>query len=92
MHRVIRIWLPSLLLFVAFAAPETRAQDDKRVLRIVPQAGLTILDPIWTRAYVTRNRGVRLITGPWQWPAAPRPRDDDAAPSPDETAAVSSRR
>ena len=32
------------------------AQDAGRsVLRVVPQANLTVIDPIWTTAYVTRN-------------------------------------
>ena len=32
------------------------AQDARRsVLRVVPQANLTVIDPIWTTAYVTRN-------------------------------------
>jgi peptide/nickel transport system substrate-binding protein len=57
MNRVVRAWLPALLLLLAFAVTDGWGQDDKRVLRIVPQAGLTILDPIWTRAYVTRNHG-----------------------------------
>jgi len=57
MNRVIRAWLPSFLLCVAFALPGAWAQDDKRVLRIAPHANLTILDPIWTRAYITRNHG-----------------------------------
>ena len=57
MNHVIRAWLPAFLLFVAFALPETWAQDDKRVLRIAPHTNLTILDPIWTKAYITRNHG-----------------------------------
>ena len=57
MNRVVRIWLPALLLFAAFAVPESWGQDDKRVLRITPQTSLTILDPIWTPAYITRNHG-----------------------------------
>jgi peptide/nickel transport system substrate-binding protein len=57
MNHVIRASLVLLLLFVACAIPETRAQDDKRVLRIAPHTSLTILDPIWTKAYITRNHG-----------------------------------
>ena len=39
----------------AIAAPE-RA----RILRIVPQAGLTSLDPVWTTALVTANHGYNV--------------------------------
>ncbi|MGA1518642.1 MAG: ABC transporter substrate-binding protein, partial [Burkholderiaceae bacterium] len=31
--------------------------DDKRVLRVVPHSNLSVLDPIWTTAYITRNYG-----------------------------------
>jgi len=57
MKRVVRVWLPALLLLVACTVPETHAQDDKRVLRIAPHTSLTILDPIWTKSYITRNHG-----------------------------------
>jgi peptide/nickel transport system substrate-binding protein len=41
----------------AVAAPAlTRAETD-RVLRFIPQADLTALDPVWTSVYVTRNHG-----------------------------------
>ncbi|MDM0025336.1 ABC transporter substrate-binding protein [Variovorax saccharolyticus] len=36
-------------------APLAQAQD--KVLRIVPQSDLKILDPIWTTAFITRNHG-----------------------------------
>jgi peptide/nickel transport system substrate-binding protein len=39
----------------AIAAPER-----SRVLRIVPQAGLTSLDPIWTTALVSANHGYNV--------------------------------
>lgn len=32
----------------------------KSVLRVVPQANLTVLDPIWTSAYNTRNHGYMI--------------------------------
>ena len=38
-------------------APSVHAQKRGRMLRFVPQADLRILDPVWTTAYVTRNRG-----------------------------------
>lgn len=41
----------------ALAAPRIAAGAETRVLRFVPHADLTILDPTWTSAYVTRNHG-----------------------------------
>src|SRR5262249_8791957 len=38
-------------------APAGWAQKDLHTLRFVPEAALTILDPIWTTGYVTRNYG-----------------------------------
>ncbi len=37
------------------AAPRIAAAQGSRVLRVIPQANLTSLDPIWTTAVVTRN-------------------------------------
>ncbi len=37
------------------AAPAVGQAQDARVLRFIPQADLTVLDPMWTTAYVTRN-------------------------------------
>jgi peptide/nickel transport system substrate-binding protein len=39
----------------ALAAPILARAQDARVLRMVPQANLTSIDPIWTTAIVTRN-------------------------------------
>ena len=36
------------------------AQDGNKTLRIVPHAGLAILDPIWTTQYMTRNHGYMI--------------------------------
>jgi hypothetical protein len=33
------------------------AQKDQQTLRFVPHAELKVLDPVWTAAYITRNRG-----------------------------------
>ena len=41
----------------ALAAPRQAAAQNTRVLRFVPQSNLTVLDPLWTPAYVTRNHG-----------------------------------
>src|SRR4051794_33442585 len=37
------------------SAPSVHAQSGRRTLRFIPQAGLKILDPVWTTAYLTRN-------------------------------------
>jgi len=39
----------------ALAAPAIGRAQGSRVLRFIPQADLTVVDPIWTTAYVTRN-------------------------------------
>ena len=41
----------------ALAAPRIAAAQGTRVLRFIPQSDPTVLDPIWTTAYVTRNHG-----------------------------------
>ncbi len=41
----------------ALAAPNLAAAQGSRVLKFIPQSDLTVLDPIWTTAYVTRNHG-----------------------------------
>ena len=41
----------------ALAAPALAQPAGSRVLRVIPQANLTSLDPIWTTAVVTRNHG-----------------------------------
>ena len=42
---------------LALATVSASAQDASKVLRIVPQTDLKILDPIWTTAFVTRDHG-----------------------------------
>ena len=37
------------------------AQNNARLLRFIPQADLTVLDPMWTTAYVTRNHGFMVF-------------------------------
>src|SRR5882724_9907849 len=45
------------VFLAAIAAPSACAQSSGGVLRFVPHADLTILDPHWTGAYITRNYG-----------------------------------
>ncbi len=42
---------------LGLAAPSIAAAQGARVLKFIPHADLTVLDPIWTTAYVTRNHG-----------------------------------
>jgi peptide/nickel transport system substrate-binding protein len=42
----------------ALAAPAiAQPNSNNKLLRFIPQADLTVLDPMWTTAYVTRNHG-----------------------------------
>ena len=51
----------ALAMFVAAAvAGLAHAQGDPKVLRIMPHSNLTILDPIWTTAYIARNHGYMI--------------------------------
>lgn len=45
----------------ALAAPALAQGTSARVLKFIPQADLTVLDPIWTTAYVTRNHGLAVF-------------------------------
>ncbi|WP_082767481.1 ABC transporter substrate-binding protein [Bosea sp. PAMC 26642] len=46
---------------VALAAPRIARAQGSRVLRFVPQSDLSVLDPIWTGGYVTRNHGLAVF-------------------------------
>src|SRR5690554_801925 len=48
--------LTAMLAMAGFTAMAS-AQDSENVLRMVPQADLKVLDPIWTTAFVTRDHG-----------------------------------
>jgi peptide/nickel transport system substrate-binding protein len=45
----------------ALAAPTLARAQGARVLKFIPQSDVTILDPIWTTAYVTRNHGYMVF-------------------------------
>ena len=47
-------------ILFAVAAVAASATGTEKVLRIVPQADLKILDPIWTTAFVTRDHGYMI--------------------------------
>ena len=42
---------------MTLAAPAIHAQEGGQTLHFVPQADLSVIDPIWTTAYITRNHG-----------------------------------
>ena len=43
------------------AIPAIGRAQGNRVLKFIPQADVTVLDPIWTTAYVTRNHGYMIF-------------------------------
>lgn len=45
----------------AFARPNIAKAADAKTLKFIPQADLSILDPIWTTTYVTRNHGIAVF-------------------------------
>lgn len=47
------------LAMMAGGAAQAQPANTK-VLRFVPHANLTVLDPIWTTAYVTRNHAYMI--------------------------------
>ncbi len=42
---------------MALAAPAIVRAETGRVLKFIPQSDLTVIDPVWTTAYNTRNPG-----------------------------------
>ena len=47
--------LAAASLALPLAAPRLAASQGSRVLRFVPQADVTVLDPLWSTAFVSRN-------------------------------------
>src|ERR1700679_1417959 len=45
----------------SLALPSIARAQGSRVLKFIPQSDVTILDPIWTTAYVTRNHGFMIF-------------------------------
>ncbi len=48
-------------LAAPMAAPAVARAQASRVLKFIPQSDVTIIDPIWTTAYVTRNHGYLIF-------------------------------
>jgi len=40
------------------AAPRISAAQGRRVLKFIPHADLTVVDPSWSTSYITRNAGI----------------------------------
>ncbi|MEO8717129.1 MAG: ABC transporter substrate-binding protein [Burkholderiales bacterium] len=49
-----------IVALVLLAATATLANAEDKVLRVVPHSNLSILDPIWTTAYMSRNHGYMI--------------------------------
>ena len=60
MSRSSFVRLAAAALLALAAIVPAQAQDAAKVLRIVPQTDLKILDPIWTTAFVTRDHGYMI--------------------------------
>jgi peptide/nickel transport system substrate-binding protein len=45
----------ALVAAAALPSPAIAQDTERNVLRVVPHANLTVIDPIWTTAYITRN-------------------------------------
>ena len=45
----------------ALATPALGQGSNSKLIRFIPQADLTVLDPMWTTAYVTRNHGFMVF-------------------------------
>ena len=52
--RVCRLWSLAWLLVVCL---DVHAQEAGKVLRVAPHSNLTILDPVWTTAYISQEHG-----------------------------------
>ena len=48
------------IMMAAMAGPALAQGSAARTLRVIPQANLTSLDPVWTTAVVTRNHGMMV--------------------------------
>ena len=59
---LVRLAAAALLTLAAASTltPAAAQPDSAKVLRMVPQTDLKILDPIWTTAFVTRDHGYMI--------------------------------
>ena len=52
--------IAALSLATALLAPTGVALAQAKTLKVVPHANLTVLDPVWTTAFITRNHGYMM--------------------------------
>ncbi|MFN3447778.1 MAG: ABC transporter substrate-binding protein [Roseococcus sp.] len=57
MHRRDLLGATGALAAAALSAPALAQPAAQRTLKFIPHANLTVMDPIWTTAYITRNSG-----------------------------------
>ena len=48
-------------LVAGLARPNVARGAGNKVLKFIPQSDVTVLDPVWTTAYVTRNHGMTVF-------------------------------
>jgi len=61
-NRVARMRRAAAIVFLTIAVPAAgTASAQSGTLRIVPTTNLTVLDPIWTTAYISRNFGYMVF-------------------------------
>ena len=51
----------SLATGAAMAAPSIVRAEASRVIKFIPQSDVTVIDPIWSTAYVSRNHGMMVF-------------------------------
>jgi peptide/nickel transport system substrate-binding protein len=57
---IISTAVSAISLAVALLAPVGLAHAQAKTLKVVPHANLTVLDPVWTTAFITRNHGYMI--------------------------------
>jgi peptide/nickel transport system substrate-binding protein len=57
---------------VALALPSIAGSASERLLKFIPQADVTVIDPIWSTAYVSRNHGYMVFDTRSAWMATIR--------------------
>ncbi len=57
---IISTAVSAISLAVALLAPVGTAHAQAKTLKVVPHANLTVLDPVWTTAFITRNHGYMI--------------------------------
>lgn len=57
---IISTAVSAISLAVALLAPMSSAHAQAKTLKVVPHANLTVLDPVWTTAFITRNHGYMI--------------------------------